>query len=78
MVLMIWLTARRRKNWARWLLLILALLGLPAYVHMFGRMISVDFLAGLLSSVQCVVQAIAFVLLFSGNARDWFKVRAPA
>jgi hypothetical protein len=79
MVLMIWLTARRRKNWARWLLLILALLGLPAYVHIFGRMMSAGFLAGLLSSVQFVVQAIAFVLLFTGNAPDWFKViREPA
>ena len=73
-VLFIWLVARRRKNWARWLLLILQILGLPGYVRALSRMLPSEPLAGALSLAQFLVIAMALVLVFTGNARDWFRI----
>ena len=75
MVLFIWLAARRHKNWARWLLLIVGIMGLPSYVGILGHYL--EPLAGVLILAQLLFQVIAFVLIFTGNARDWFKPCPP-
>ena len=72
-VLFIWLVARRRKNWARWLMLVLFVLGLPPYFGGLHRLLNFEPVAGALSLVGFLVQVIALSLIFSGNARDWFK-----
>jgi hypothetical protein len=77
LVLIIWLIARRRRNWARWVMLVMFILGLPFSVRMLSRMLPAEPLSVALSSVQVLAQAIAFFLIFTGNARDWFK-RVPA
>lgn len=79
MVLLIWLVARRRKNWARWLLLIvLAILRLPAYAPVLRAVFSINPIAGVLGIARDLAQVTAFLLIFTGNSRDWFKMPAPA
>ena len=75
-VMFIWLIARRRKNWARWVLLVLFVLGIPAAARLIGQWFRVEPVVGFLNLVQGLVQVIALVLVFTGNAREWFK-RTP-
>ena len=77
LVLLIWLVARRRKNWARLLMLVMFVLGLPFSARMLIQMLPTEPLSVALSSVQLLAQIVAFFLIFTGNARDWFKT-APA
>jgi len=76
-VLLIWLVARRRQNWARWTFLALFLVGLWFYLPHVPDMLAIDVLSGLISITQMALLAIAFALVFSGDARPWFK-RRPA
>ena len=61
-VLLIWLVARRRKNWARWLMLVLFILGLPPYVSTLGKMMRLNPASGVLNLTQVIVQVVAFAL----------------
>jgi uncharacterized membrane protein HdeD (DUF308 family) len=76
MVLFIWLIARRHKNWARWFILIIGLLGVPFYFRVLGQTLRFSPVAGTLMLVQMLLQVIAVFLIFTGNARDWFKQSA--
>src|SRR6266850_2601994 len=71
----IWLVARRRKNWARWILLLVFIVSTKVYVPLlvpYWRGHGPDALSlGL--SATILVQLVAFILIFTGNARDWFK-----
>ena len=76
MALFIWLIARRRKNWACWVMLVLFVLGLPPYIYELHRMLHFVPVTGALGLAQTLVEAVAYSLIFSGNARDWFQ-RTP-
>ena len=73
MALLIWLTARKRQNWARWTLLVLALLGLPPFLRMLGELMRENPLAWALRIAQLGMEIVAFVFIFTGDAREWFK-----
>jgi hypothetical protein len=73
LVLLIWLIARRQKNWARWLFLIVGILDVPFYFVELPTVLRLHMFAGFLSVVQAAAQALATVLVFTGNARGWFK-----
>src|ERR1700719_4769192 len=66
-MMFIWLIARRRKNWARWVLLVLFVLGIPAAVRLMGQWFRLEPVVGFLNLVQALVQVIALVLIFTGN-----------
>lgn len=72
--LTIWLIARRRKNWARWLYVVCSIAGMPFFVH--DRILG-DFrksiLMAVLSSVELTMQAVAIALLFTASSRSWFS-----
>jgi hypothetical protein len=72
LVLLIWLVARRRKNWARWLTLVMFVLGTPSALRIIGHTLHIDLLAGSLMCVQLIMQIVALFLIFTGNASDWF------
>jgi hypothetical protein len=72
-VILIWLIARRRKNWARWLALISFLVGIPFGVNTYIELFQTNALVGILSTIQDLLQIIALYLIFTGNARDWFQ-----
>ena len=89
---LVWLAARRRKNWARWVLLVVVFWGLiylprsilhhpEAYLKSFG-----NFKAAGDEKIQIVwmvlqgayvVRVIALFLIFTGDARAWFRKSAP-
>ena len=72
-ITLIWLIARRRKNWARWFALISFLVGIPFGISSYIELFQNNALAGVLSTIQDLAQVVAFCLIFTGNARDWFK-----
>ncbi len=72
LVLFIWLVARRRQNWARWVFLVFFVIGLVFYVPALLDMFRASTLIGLLSAVQMVIQLVALYLIFTGNSREWF------
>ena len=76
MILLIWLIARRQKNWARWLLAVLFVLGTIPAVPLLIELIQANPLAGAISFTQTIVQVVALILVFSGNARPWFAKSA--
>jgi hypothetical protein len=70
MLLLIWLSARRRQNWARLSLLLLCLLGLP-YTAM--NLPEMSFMSASLNVLQALLQIGALILVFTGDAKAWFS-----
>ena len=65
------LVAHRRSNLAKWILIVLFVLGLPA----FFKIVSGGLLLGSvwISVLQTFGQVVAYGLLFTASARSWFK-----
>jgi len=72
MLLLVWLIARRRMNWARWIFAALFVLGAPFALMGYPEMFSANPAAGALSVAQLVMQIAALALVFSPSARPWF------
>jgi len=78
--LLIWQTVRRRKNWARLVLTILIVIQLTPFYRWtdiskyrgHGLVGMTPFDQGLMIG-QNLVLAIALCLIFTGNARSWFR-----
>jgi hypothetical protein len=67
----IWLVARKRQNWARWISLIIVLIGIPV-----ASWDSAEFLnpiSAIFWYSASVVHLISVMLLFRGDAREWFS-----
>lgn len=70
-----------RQNWARWVQLVLYVLGLgmlallPLNPAAMAQM--TPFKIGV-TAVNTVLQGIAFVFIFTGNAKEWFVKKKPA
>jgi len=77
-LILIWLTVRQRKNWARWVLLawfVIADLSL-LYDFLSDQAFRDGVFAFLLNIIMLGLEITAFYLIFTGNARDWFKTPA--
>jgi hypothetical protein len=72
MLLLVWLAARRRINWVRWLLAALLVLGGPSVFANLKEVLSVNPTVAVLESLQVVLQVAALVLVFLPSARPWF------
>jgi hypothetical protein len=72
MLLILWLIAFKRQNWARWLWLALFVLGTPGYIGLFKNLFGIS-LAGAISLAQVALQIVALYLVFTGNAAVWFR-----
>ena len=72
--LLIWLIARRRQNWGRWLFLALFVLGLPYFV---GNLMRQSLLSVPISLLQAVMQGVALFFIFTGDAKPWFDRPQP-
>jgi hypothetical protein len=70
-MLFIWLAARRRKSWARYALAALFIVAFVTYIQGHAEIIERP-IEGLVNGVQLVLQLVALVLVFTGNAREWF------
>ena len=77
LALFVWLIARRHKNWARWAFLVMYVLGLPILVLNEFELAPTTPLAATLVVGQCFLQAYSLFLIFTGDAKDWFKAASP-
>jgi len=69
-VLLVWLTARRRKNWARRTLFILFCLELVQFI-LFRD--SLQPTTSLIYVMVTVLEAFAYYYVFTGDSREWFR-----
>ena len=70
---LIWLTARKRQSWARWVLLVLVLLGLPQFLKTLGPLLNEHPLVWAVRIGQFALDLVAFVFIFTGDSREWFN-----
>lgn len=61
------------QNWARWLLLVLFVAGLPVYFLTAWKTVTSFPFGMIVGLVQILMQATGFFFIFTGNARPWFK-----
>lgn len=64
------LTSRRRSKIAKWVLVVLYLLGLPLYFKMVGEG---SLKPSIVQVVQLLLQTIGYALLFAPSARAWMN-----
>lgn len=65
-----------RKNWARWLFVILFVIGIPSSANQLISSFSAAPLSSSIGVLQALAQVYACVLLFTPTVRDWFKKTA--
>jgi len=77
-VTLIWLTAHRKQNWARWYLFVLFLLGFFAEdSSMLGGYYREHQAAGILDFIVVTLESVAYYLVFTGDSPAWFR-RPPS
>lgn len=62
-----------RKNWARWLYVVLFVLGTPLSISPLLQSLQHEPISGILGLIQVVAQIVAGVFLFLAPARAWYK-----
>src|SRR5262245_45530144 len=77
LLLLIWLVARRRQGWARYVIGALFALGLPFALTNAPAELRAFPVEGALSLLALMMQGAALVLIFTGNARGWFAKPPP-
>ena len=65
----------RRRNWARIVYSTLYLLSILVFPFIIIETFAWTAIGGILSSVQAIIQALAVILLFMPDSRNWFKNR---
>lgn len=75
MVTLTLLASRRRKNWARWVLLTMFAFGIALMIWQVKAVFSMGY--PLLTALVTVMQAIALVLLFTPQSAAWFRAAQP-
>ena len=66
----------QRRNWARWLMVALTLIGIALALPVIGEDWTRSPLVAGLGIVEAVLSALAAVLLLTGPAARWFKAAA--
>ena len=71
LVFMVWLAARHRKNWPRWVLVVIFTISLISLIQMIiTDGLELDNAVALLSSAMT---ALGFYFSFTGDAHGWFN-----
>ena len=71
MVYFVWLAARRRKSWPRWLLTAALVLSVISLVHILGEF-GLQFDSGI-EIISCALTAAGLYFSFTGDAQGWFN-----
>jgi len=66
----VWLAARRRKNWPRWVLAAALLFSVGSLWQAIGES-GLEFDSGI-EIVSCLLTAAGLYFSFTGDAQDWF------
>lgn len=77
-LLWIWLIARRRKNWARWISLVVMVGGIPSAILDYDKLHWSNSAAESGYYVAYVMHLVSISLLFSRDAREWFSRKSFA
>jgi hypothetical protein len=72
----VWMTARRRKNWGRWLLFSLFVLETAYFVYRARSYLAYPVLGGI-HLVITALEAAAYGFVFTGASRAWFAGEDP-
>jgi hypothetical protein len=75
LLVLIWLTARKGKNWARFLFAGLFVIGLWPALQNIDVLLGVNPMVALLAVAQIVIQVAAIYFIFTGDAGPWFQHR---
>ncbi len=67
---LVWLAARRRKNWPRWVLAAALALSLVSLVQVISES-GLQFDSAI-DAVSCALTALGLYFGFTGDAKDWF------
>ena len=68
----IWLVARKRQNWARWISLVVIILGTPGFILDFDERFRLNAAAAIAFQIAAALLVVAVLLLFRRDARAWF------
>jgi hypothetical protein len=71
MVYFVWLAAKRRKNWPRWVLVAALVLSVISLMQNIGD--SGLELDGAIEIVSCALTAAGLYFSFTGDAKGWFN-----
>ncbi|QWG25654.1 hypothetical protein KMZ93_12630 [Bradyrhizobium sediminis] len=71
LVYFVWLAARRRKNWPRWVLATALVLSVISLVQIVGQR-GVGFDSGI-EIISCALTAAGLYFSFTGDAKGWFN-----
>ena len=69
---LIWLVARRRKGWVRYVLVALLVLTVAAVLMSLSNDIRQQPVGFAVNVLDCLAEGVALYLVFTGNARPWF------
>ena len=72
-LLWIWLIARKRQNWARWISLIVTLLAIPNAIWDIEERFRFNAAAAIFYCAAFAISMVSIMLLFRGDAREWFS-----
>jgi hypothetical protein len=72
-LLWIWLVARKRQNWARWISLITVLLGIPNAIWDIEERFRLNPVASVFYYAAFATMTVSVMLLFRSDARAWFS-----
>jgi multidrug transporter EmrE-like cation transporter len=75
-LLWIWLVARKRQNWARWISLFVILIGIPTTIWDSEQRFQINALAASFFHVAFAMSAVSVMLLFRADARAWFSQKS--
>ena len=71
LVYFVWLAARQRKNWPRWVLAAALLLSVISLFQVIGENgLELD---SAIEIVSCVLTALGLYFSFTGDAKGWFN-----
>jgi hypothetical protein len=71
-LLWIWLVARKRQNWARWISLIVTLIGIPTAIWDINERFQLNPVASIFFCLAFATSIVAVMLLFRADSREWF------
>jgi hypothetical protein len=71
--LWIWLIARRRKNWARWISLAFLIISLPGMILNYEPRLNLGITVAVVYYIEYLMWCVAISLLFTRDARGWFR-----
>ena len=77
-LLWIWLIARKRQNWARWISLVMLVLAIPLEILHFDERLRLGAAAAIPYYTGTVSWMVAVSLLLRRDARRWFAGRPSA